>query len=359
METGWTTPQAIDAALADFEHDLHWRRPALHGVGLVSVASAPGPTGACPDDEEEIRFVRVDEGENLLAAAVLATVTGWQGQLAGTVRFDQAQLGRAIELLSPAEACRRVPQPHLAVWRDLRGWHLDGVTLMAVFDPDPDTPTDDPYVAALRSVVASGRQAVPEDTVHAWPSPHPLQERWLSTWPQVPPVSHRLRELNERWVRFHSLPDAKRYADTDAEYATILHRHNTVLTELAGDAAELQVITLEVECTPQPRQRTPVLLELLPRAECWSTLSWPDLDPVLTFAHLYVNRVEWRPGCLDAVLREAADDGISDVIIAPPGLSWLYAPYDGGVDVLLPTTARRDGLRDAHRDWLSDHPGGL
>ena len=47
------------------------------------------------------------------------------------------------------------------------------------------------------------------------------------------------------------------------------------------------------------------------------------------------------------------------MIIAPPDLAWLYAPYDGGADVLLANTALRDDLRDRHRQWLSSDPAGL
>jgi hypothetical protein len=36
----------------------------------------------------------------------------------------------------------------------------------------------------------------------------------------------------DRWVRFHSLPESKRYPDSQAEYAIELDRHYTVLSEL-------------------------------------------------------------------------------------------------------------------------------
>lgn len=165
--------------------------------------------------------------------------------------------------------------------------------------------------------------------------------------------------MEDRWVRFHSLPGSKRYAEDDSEYATILHRHNALLDELSGPAADLQVITLEVASSPVPRRRTPMLQDLLPEAECWSVLSWPDLDPELAFAHAYVSRVAWQPRRLDQLLRTVADDQIAHVIITPPDLAWLYAPYDGGADVLLANAALRDDLRDRHRQWLSSHPGGL
>ena len=56
---------------------------------------------------------------------------------------------------------------------------------------------------------------------------------WKRSWPEVTPVAHLLRSrFPSQWVRFHSLPEAKRYATTDVEHAEILHRHRTVLAAL-------------------------------------------------------------------------------------------------------------------------------
>ncbi|MEU3457862.1 hypothetical protein ABZ671_30370, partial [Micromonospora sp. NPDC006766] len=364
MSQGWSTLREIEEALARFEQDLGWERPTLHGVGFTSRVIEHGLNGkvASVAAEREIGFVQVNAREDLLSAAVLATVTGWRAG-SGSVRLGQAQLADAISLLAPAEACREVEHPNLRIWREIHGWEWDDDPLIAVFDVDPDAPTDDPHVIALRDVVLSGRQSVLSGEVRTWPPPgtdgHPLQAVWETRWQQVAPISHHLKWLDDRWVRFHSLPGSKRYAENDSEYATILHRHNAILDELRGQTVDLQVITLEVAFTPVPRRRTPILQALLPNAECWSVLSWPDLDPELAFAHAYVNRVAWQPGRLDQLFRQVADDQIAHVIIAPPDLAWLYAPYDGGADVLLANTALRDYLRDRHRQWLSSHPAGL
>ena len=40
-------------------------------------------------------------------------------------------------------------------------------------------------------------------------------------------------------------------------------------------------------------------------------------------------------------------------------LERIHHPYDGGADVLLPTTAERDALIQRHTDWLSRHPNGF
>ncbi|GAA1516621.1 hypothetical protein GCM10009677_57390 [Sphaerisporangium rubeum] len=36
------------------------------------------------------------------------------------------------------------------------------------------------------------------------------------------------------------------------------------------------------------------------------------------------------------MLRAVTDDEISNVLLGPANLRWLYHPYDGGIDVILP-----------------------
>jgi hypothetical protein len=83
-----------------------------------------------------------------------------------------------------------------------------------------------------------------------------------------------------------------------------------------------------------------------------------DPDPE-SWMHFYAGETVWSRSVLDDLLRRVADDQVGDVTGADPGLRWLYHPYDGGMDVILPSSADRDALRDRHRDWLSAHPRGL
>jgi hypothetical protein len=61
---------------------------------------------------------------------------------------------------------------------------------------------------------------------------------------------------------------------------------------------------------------------------------------------------------MNALLLAAADDE-GRFLIGAPNLHWLYCPYNGGADVLLPTVVERDTLKERHVDWLSSHPRGL
>lgn len=183
----------------------------------------------------------------------------------------------------------------------------------------------------------------------------PLTALWRTRWGGVP-VTYELRgDHADRWVRFHSLPGSKRYAETEEEYGVILGRHRTVLAELGADDG-LYVIAgyfadARFGAAPDPR--------IHPGAVPWLTIE-PDersfFEMPLT---LWASRTSLDRTALDPVLRGAADEKLVYVIICPPDLRWLYLPYDGGADIIAPTVHDRDVLKSRHADWLSAHPSGM
>ncbi len=38
---------------------------------------------------------------------------------------------------------------------------------------------------------------------------------------------------------------------------------------------------------------------------------------------------------------------------------WIYAPYDGGADIVLQSEIERDEIKKKYVAWLSQHPEGL
>lgn len=184
-----------------------------------------------------------------------------------------------------------------------------------------------------------------------------LTDRWEARFPGVPPIGHRLRG-SERWVRFHSLPESKRYAEDETEYAELLDRHHAVLRGLASPGSELLVISASWSPTEHPRGRSRRLKTVAPDAELWR--SFVDLDdPEAGVRHLFVGRLANRPAALDPLLRLVADFGTSDIILTTPDLNWLYHPYDGGADVIAPSRAVRDELAQRYADWRPSNPAGL
>ncbi|MFF8589067.1 hypothetical protein [Streptomyces althioticus] len=181
-----------------------------------------------------------------------------------------------------------------------------------------------------------------------------LTELWQRRWPLCLPVGHKIRgPYRDVWVRFHSLPESKRYPEDESEYAVVLERYNTVLDELFA-GTEVYVITPVWTSEPAvPASR--------PGGGHWQSLLAKD-DPdeeFRTYCHLFVSHRPWEHGCIDETLREIADDELAGVLVTDTQLRRIYHPYDGGADVFLPTPQERDRLRDRHATWLSGHPLGL
>ena len=188
-----------------------------------------------------------------------------------------------------------------------------------------------------------------------------LSALWLRQFPKGPPVAHELRSAYpDRWVRFHSLPDSKRYPETEDEYAIVLHRYNTLLNELF-EGTDVYVVTVAWSWEPDGAELPSRRPEVHPEGSRWMTLAHedgPDLE-LHSYTHLYADRRPWRPDAVDEILREVADDVLSGVIITDSGLSRVHHPYDGGADVIAASAEERDRLRDSHRDWLPRNAAGL
>ncbi|MDH6142679.1 MULTISPECIES: DUF3885 domain-containing protein [Kitasatospora] len=181
-----------------------------------------------------------------------------------------------------------------------------------------------------------------------------LTRLWERRWPDCPPVSYRLRgPYGDVWVRFHSLPESKRYPEDEGEYAIVLGRYNTVLDELFAGTDVYVVTPLWTNDPDVPPHQ--------PEDGYWrSVLAEDDDDPEFrVYCHLFAIRRRWQRGCLDELLRAVADDKVAGVLITDTELRRIHAPYDGGADVLVSTPEERDRLRDRHGDWLSSHPAGL
>lgn len=182
-----------------------------------------------------------------------------------------------------------------------------------------------------------------------------LSALWRHQWPGCPPLASRLKHaFRDRWVRFHSLPDSRRYPENDADYSIVLHRYNSILDDLFR-GKEIRVVTTGWSTEREPTERH---TRWHPDAHHWMSLrtNEDEADPdFVTYTHLFVGQMEWRPGVIDDLLRAVAEDATSGVMITSLSFDRIHHPYDGGADVLLPTTVERDAMKHRRLDWLSSH----
>lgn len=175
--------------------------------------------------------------------------------------------------------------------------------------------------------------------------------------------------MPERWVRFHSLPQSKRYPTSPREHAEVLRRYNAVLTAVLGESrsAPIYLVTVEYGARASVPGESgpgacatagePIHVGLHPDAVWWMQATDPD-DPEMVYG-IHVSRRVFTRGNLDDLLGYVSEDRASDVVVADDSLHWLFAPYDGGMDVIAPSVAQRDRLAARFSEWLSQRPDGL
>jgi hypothetical protein len=195
---------------------------------------------------------------------------------------------------------------------------------------------------------------------------HRPPSSFISTWnqwyPEAPPVGFLLRvAYKTRWLRIHSLPKSKRLPTSDRDRREILRRHNTVVTELFGLGAPC-LVTLYARCRRDARTwlRHAAGLSVMPNrigrlpASLWDPEHGVFTGPLCLFGH----SLKWRPGVLDRFILAVAQDKVRGVVVSiERGV--VYAPYDGGADLIYRSPADRRVAHSRYSAWLSAYPGGL
>lgn len=190
---------------------------------------------------------------------------------------------------------------------------------------------------------------------------------FLQAWRRFYPGEHPdatilLRHGVRHWVRFHSLPQSKRYAENECEQLIILRRQNVLADQVLGSQPCWLVQTHYL--TSQPGTD-------FTSGQDWFavTRDW-GLQPIHTFADVdeddeppriwrtYAGLTSWLAGKFDDWLLRIADDMEAPTLWMSATSGAIFAPYDGGVDIFT-TEEQRDVLRRTFQSWLSSHPEGL
>jgi hypothetical protein len=198
------------------------------------------------------------------------------------------------------------------------------------------------------------------------PEPDPLWDGLGNAWERradkAIPVSWSVREhLADRWVRFHSLPDSKRCADTEEEKEILLERHHQVLAALRTSSAD-EVVVVLIRWDGQGRFRASREFRGISRSwSFWRTFvdeTTADGQDEAIDASAFVCRLPPTRTALDPWLLRAADDA-DCILITDDAVDWIYAPYDGGADVIASTAEARDVLSARYAAWLPPREDGL
>lgn len=181
-----------------------------------------------------------------------------------------------------------------------------------------------------------------------------LTRFWTQHFGAMAPLGFRLRiELPERWTRVHSLPNAKRYADTPAEETEVLARMNAAAGAVLGADAPCWLIAGEWCLEPDGSLAELPGVELAHRVIAADEAIEPGAPEPYAGA-----QVLWRSGAFDRLLASIASD-LRCALWVSARSGAVFAPYDGGADLIAPSTAERDALAERFAAWRSPRPDGL
>ena len=186
---------------------------------------------------------------------------------------------------------------------------------------------------------------------------------WREAHPDCEPVGYRMRFAGARhWIRFHSLPLSKRYAETDDEWCILLQRQNTLASEVLGAGGSCWLVQtcwrtsegmIDIADVHDPFRAT----REQGLAFAFSFRDEDDEDS--TPWDVNAAMVAWNEDRFDGLLRDIADERAAPTLWMSAATGSVFAPYDGGVDLFLTDRSMADKLSARHADWLSTHPEGL
>ena len=181
-----------------------------------------------------------------------------------------------------------------------------------------------------------------------------LAQSWKSSFEGALPAGFLLRQcIPDRWLRVHSLPDARRYPRCAAEYEEILRRHNTVAAYVLGDGSSCSLFVARFGENRKWSDAT--FLPLVGDMPSHSFASEDPDEPIQFFGL----QVTWRQSVFDRLICAAADDKTGPVLLANTASQTIYAPYDGGADLFFASPAAVAVARSMFRQWLSTREDGL
>ncbi len=189
---------------------------------------------------------------------------------------------------------------------------------------------------------------------------------YLRQFGALPPTSPRIRERSDEWVRFHSFRNLQRYPHDAADRRQLLRRHDRAIRTLRRQFGGGRLIGLAVGIAPWQgidADGRPVTVHHVPDVlpglrHMFNTFDHPYDGSSGAFGELYATDQLTMRGLRRELLRQTLVFD-SDIAVIDETARWVYAPYDGGADVLLTSSRDRDLLRRQHADWLSPLRSGL
>jgi hypothetical protein len=188
---------------------------------------------------------------------------------------------------------------------------------------------------------------------------------WRDIYGEIPPVRYRLRleYLDSRWVRFHSLPESKRYPDSVTEMGIVLERENALADRVLGVGSECWMIAnsfpnLAEELAEQFPEHS-LVRDIFKLQKSYSWRDPYEKPEDQTLWTTYAGEFLWQHGEFDEAFKIISEDIETNVLWVSKEMKSIFSPYDGGIDLVVRNSEEIVFLKNEFEDWLSHHSRGF
>jgi hypothetical protein len=166
------------------------------------------------------------------------------------------------------------------------------------------------------------------------------------------------------WVRFHYLPESKRYAENDAETAESMRRLADVGAAVFSVDEECWIVRCESLHAGGSAQRIRNAAEYvaLHGSQPFSSAGTYDDFENDERWKIHASLSNWsfeRDAPLLGAIADDLADGKQTTLWFSTSSGRVYAPYDGGLDIFAPSANWIASLKAKFQMWLSPEPNGL
>jgi hypothetical protein len=159
--------------------------------------------------------------------------------------------------------------------------------------------------------------------------------------------------IPERWLRIHSLPKSKRYAQSEKEQEELIARHNAVASYTLGESSACALFIARFGESQQWSEAEDLPLN---GEQPVHVMAGTDPDEPVQF---FAIPVVWHEGAFNDLIVASSEDQTGPLLFANLSTGAAYAPYDGGADLFFPSPAAVGEARSRFSRWLSARGDGL
>lgn len=184
---------------------------------------------------------------------------------------------------------------------------------------------------------------------------------WCEIHGEVAPIGFVLRSIyKDIWLRFHSLPDSKRYPESEEEMQEVVHRAKTVANALFEPDEPIIVLTSNwyFEDTEYP-ESVQIIGEPTQSGSAVFRVNKASVAPEFDdYFITWAREDAWPPAYFEKLVREVAVGNEALICFISPRSGNICYPYDGGMDIFVPSEAQRQSF-SLQSDWRSKLISGL